>query len=87
MAFDPEMEEPEVLQFEDEEGSMIEMIVIQRFEVEAQTYVQVLDRSSEEGDIYVFRQTNEDGETSFEQIEDEDEWVRVVDALGETEDV
>ena len=78
-----EHEEMETLSFEDEEGQEVSMIVLQRFAVEGNQYVLLLDRDSDEADTYVFRQDGVGEEATYESVEDEEEWTKVQSHLDE----
>jgi len=62
----------------DEEGREHEMILVYSFETGGRTYAVLLDRNDPEEDGVIFR-VEQDGEDEvLVNIEDEDEWNRVV---------
>ncbi|MCS7201194.1 MAG: DUF1292 domain-containing protein [Dictyoglomus sp.] len=83
--------EEDILILEDENGQKYEYIIRDFVEVDEKTYVLLSPKSSNDPEeIYVFRCriSEEDGEyyiESLEEIDDEDEFERVVEALEEEE--
>ncbi|PMQ01825.1 MAG: hypothetical protein CBR30_03925 [Dictyoglomus sp. NZ13-RE01] len=82
-----ERHDQDILILEDENGEKYEYIIRDFIEVDENTYVLLTPKSSEDTDeIYIFRckLTEENGElyiSALEEIEDEDEFERVVEAL------
>ncbi len=67
---------------EDEEGQEHEFIFIDRFEVDNEEYV-ILQPVDEDEQIIFKLTRDEDGEEYLSEIEDDEEWERVVDIYRE----
>jgi uncharacterized protein YrzB (UPF0473 family) len=80
MTFD--REEDNQLILEDEEGQEHEFIFIDRFELDDQEYV-ILQPVDEDEQIIFKLSRDEDGDEYLSEIEDEEEWERVVDTYRE----
>lgn len=78
----------EIIVFEDEDGSEIEMEIIDEFEMEGVQYMALrppidpMDEDSDEDSIAFFRcETDEKGEEVFDLVEDKDTLAKVMDML------
>nr|WP_157322270.1 MULTISPECIES: DUF1292 domain-containing protein [Paenibacillus] len=67
----------------DENGEEHEMVMVYTFQSQEQAYAVLLDRNDPEADGVIFR-VEEDGDDAFlVNIEDEEEWERVVTIYNE----
>jgi uncharacterized protein YrzB (UPF0473 family) len=74
----------------DEEGKEHEMVMVYTLENQEKTYAVLLDRNDPEADGVIFRIEEEGDDAFLVNIEDEEEWNRVVQlyeqAVAESED-
>lgn len=64
----------------------LECAVLTIFEVDEKEYIALLpinDEQNEEGDVFLYRYVEVDGEPTLENIEDDDEYEAVADAFDE----
>ena len=70
-----------------DDDSVVECEVITIYEANGKDYIALLPLNekgeSESGDVYLYRYTEEDGEPSLENIEDDDEYEIAADAFDE----
>lgn len=69
-----------------DDGSEVECVVLTIFEAGNRDYIALLPMEgaeSEEGEVYLYRYTEVDGEPNLENIEDDDEYEIVADAFDE----
>ncbi|RAV19862.1 DUF1292 domain-containing protein [Paenibacillus contaminans] len=71
--------EDDVFLVTDADGVEREMVIVYTFESESKAYAVLLDRNAPEADGVIFRVDEEDGEAYLTNIEDEQEWERVVE--------
>ncbi|WP_068774492.1 DUF1292 domain-containing protein [Paenibacillus sp. FJAT-26967] len=62
----------------DEEGKEHEMVMVYTFESKEQLYAVLLDKNDPEADGVIFRVEEENDDAYLVNIEDEEEWERVV---------
>ncbi|OPH47673.1 hypothetical protein BC351_10820 [Paenibacillus ferrarius] len=67
----------------DENGEEHEMVMVYTFQSQEQAYAVLLDRNDPEADGVIFRVEEEDDEAFLVNIEDEQEWERVVTIYNE----
>jgi len=72
-----------VVTMTDEEGNEREMVLAFTFDVEDQVYAVLLDYNNPEEEGVIMRLEEEDGDTVLVNIEDDDEWDRVVSIYNE----
>ena len=83
------MEEPEeemTVTLTLDDGSEIECLVLTIFEAGGRDYIAVLPTEgidAEEGEVYLYRYTEVDGEPDLQNIEDDEEYEIVADAFDE----
>ncbi len=75
---DHEHDEEPVFLVTDESGQEHEMMMVFSFETSGQTYAVLLDKNDAEADGMIFRVEEEDGEAFLVNVEDDEEWERVV---------
>lgn len=80
---DHDHEHEAVFELTDEEGNVHEMVMVYQFETGDQAYAVLLDRHDLEADGIIFRIEEEDGQAFLVNIEDEEEWNRVVAIYNE----
>ena len=70
-----------------DDDSVVECEVITIYEANGKDYIALLPLNekgeSESGDVYLYRYTEEDGEPTLENIEDDDEYEIAADAFDE----
>ena len=70
-----------------DDDSVVECEVITIYEANGKDYIALLPLNekgeSESGDVYLYRYTEEEGEPSLENIEDDDEYEIAADAFDE----
>ena len=70
-----------------DDDSVVECEVITIYEANGKDYIALLplneNGESESGDVYLYRYTEEDGEPTLENIEDDDEYEIAADAFDE----
>ena len=70
-----------------DDDSVVECEVITIYEANGKDYIALLpldeNGESESGDVYLYRYTEENGEPSLENIEDDDEYEIAADAFDE----
>lgn len=69
-----------------DDGSEIECLVLTIFEAGGRDYIALLPTEGidgEEGEVYLYRYTEENGEPDLQNIEDDDEYEIVADAFDE----
>ncbi|MEB3102955.1 DUF1292 domain-containing protein [Ferviditalea candida] len=71
-------EEEHVFILTDEEGQEHEMVMVYTFETEGTAYAVLLDRNDIEAEGVIFRIEEEGEEAYLVNIEDDEEWERVV---------
>ena len=84
MMEEPEEEMPATLTLDD--GSEIECLVLTIFEAGGRDYIALLPTEgidAEEGEVYLYRYTEVDGEPDLQNIEDDEEYEIVADAFDE----
>jgi uncharacterized protein YrzB (UPF0473 family) len=62
----------------DEDGKEHEMVLVYSFETEGRTYAVLLDRNDPEDDGIIFRVEEEGDEEVLVNIEDDEEWEKVM---------
>ncbi len=67
----------------DEDGNEHEMVLVYTFETGDQAYAVLLDRNDPEDDGVIFRIEEEDGEEVLVNIEDDQEWEKVMKVYEE----
>ena len=83
------MEEPEeemTVTLTLDDGSEIECLVLTIFEAGGRDYIALLPTEgidAEEGEVYLYRYTEVDGEPDLQNIEDDEEYEIVADAFDE----
>ena len=83
------MEEPEeemTVTLTLDDGSEIECLVLTIFEAGGREYIALLPTEgidAEEGEVYLYRYTEVDGEPDLQNIEDDEEYEIVADAFDE----
>ncbi|HJA70913.1 MAG TPA: DUF1292 domain-containing protein [Candidatus Lachnoclostridium stercoravium] len=83
------MEEPEeemTVTLTLDDGSEIECLVLTIFEAGGRDYIALLPTEgidAEEGEVYLYRYTEVDGEADLQNIEDDEEYEIVADAFDE----
>jgi uncharacterized protein YrzB (UPF0473 family) len=75
--------EEDVFVVTDENGKEHEMVMVYTFESQEQAYAVLLDRNDPDADGVIFRIEEENDEAFLVNIEDEDEWERVVAIYNE----
>lgn len=75
--------EEEVFVVTDDEGVEREMVMVYTFDLEEQAYAVLLDRNDPEADGIIFRIEQEGEDAFLVNIEDEEEWKKVVAAYEE----
>lgn len=80
---DHDHEHEAIFELTDEDGNIHEMVMVYQFESDQQAYAVLLDRNDPEADGIIFRIEEEDGEAFLVNIEDEDEWNKVVAIYNE----
>ena len=89
----PELEdlEDQMIETVDEEGNIINFQVIDFIETDGKEYALLLpqenDDSEEDKEVVLMRLTKEGDEYSFEMIEDDDEFNRVLDYINTLDDI
>lgn len=89
----PELEdlEDQMIETVDEEGNIINFQVIDFIETDGKEYALLLpqenDDSEEDKEVVLMRLTKEGEEYSFEMIEDDDEFNRVLDYINALDDI
>ncbi|WP_409341172.1 DUF1292 domain-containing protein [Paenibacillus sp. MBLB4367] len=71
--------EDDVFVVTDADGVEREMVIVYTFESDSKAYAVLLDRNQPDADGVIFRVDEEDGEAYLTNIEDEQEWERVVE--------
>ena len=62
----------------------LECVVITIYEVNGQSYIALLPQDdNDEGDVYIYRYFEEDGEPTLDNIEDDEEYEIAADAFDE----
>lgn len=62
----------------------LECVVITIYEVNGQEYIALLPQDdNDEGDVYIYRYFEEDGEPTLDNIEDDEEYEIAADAFDE----
>ena len=86
MAFDEELtEEFETLILTDEDGIDTEFMVVDSLECDGNSYILVLEAAlidDEDAEAMILKKVKEDGEDSYELIEDDDEFNKVADLFA-----
>ncbi|PAB60634.1 hypothetical protein CCE28_03580 [Anaeromicrobium sediminis] len=72
------MEEKNIITFMGEDGKAVELQLVERLKIEDDEYV-LFAPVGEDDDAYVYRVTIEDGKESYEGVEDDDEFERVLE--------
>lgn len=72
-----------VVTMTDEDGNEREMVLAFTFDVEEQVYAVLLDYNDPEEEGVIMRLEEEDGDTVLVNIEDDEEWERVVSIYNE----
>lgn len=72
--------EEEIFVVTDEEGVEHEMVLVYTFDLDEQAYAVLLDRNDPEADGIIFRVEQEGDDAFLVNIEDEEEWKKVVAA-------
>ncbi|WP_027084160.1 DUF1292 domain-containing protein [Cohnella panacarvi] len=67
----------------DEDGNEHEMVLVYTFETGDQAYAVLLDRNDPEDDGVIFRIEEEDGDEVLVNIEDDQEWEKVMKVYEE----
>lgn len=67
----------------DDQGQTYEMVVIYTFAADDHVYAVLLDKHHPDDDGIIMRMEEEDGETVFVHIEDDEEWDRAVNTYNE----
>lgn len=80
---DHDHEHEAIFELTDDEGKVHEMVMVYQFESSDQGYAVLIDRNDPEADGIIFRIEEEDGEAFLVNIEDEEEWERVVTIYNE----
>lgn len=80
---DHDHEHEAIFELTDEEGNTHEMVMVYQFETDNQGYAVLLDRHDQEADGIIFRIEEENGEAFLVNIEDDQEWERVVTIYNE----
>ena len=75
-----EMEEPIIVEFEDEDGNTIPCELVASFEYEGTTYVVAYDINDEEAS-YVLKVTHVEEGDMLESIDDEEEFNKLVEIV------
>lgn len=75
--------EEEVFLIADEEGTEREMVMVYSFECDENVYAVLLDRNNPESDGVIFRIEQEGDDAYLVNIENDEEWKKVVAAYEE----
>lgn len=75
--------EEEVFMITDEEGIEREMVMVYTFESDEKVYAVLLDRNNPESDGVIFRIEQEGDDAYLVNIENDEEWQKVVKAYDE----
>ncbi|MCT4595994.1 MAG: DUF1292 domain-containing protein [Anaeromicrobium sp.] len=72
------MEEKNIITFMGEDGKAVELQLVERLKIEEDEYV-LFAPIGEEDDAYVYKVSMVDGKETYEGVEDDDEFERVLE--------
>lgn len=81
--FPSDEDEVEVVEMEFEDGTSCTCVIIAKFEIEDITYAALLPDDDDDADILVYRYEENGDDINLTEIDDEDEFNMVADALDE----